>query len=45
MLKAEVFVVDCDEEFEEKGGEVVENDFVLFCWSWWRGSNGDCGYG
>ncbi len=45
VAKTEVFEVDCDEEVEEEVGEVVENDFVLFCRSRWRSSNGDYGYG
>ncbi len=35
----EVFAVDGDNEFEEEGGEVVENDLVLFGRGWWRSLN------
>ncbi len=39
MSEAEVFSVDCDEQFEEKDSEVVEDDFVFFGRSWRRSFN------
>ncbi len=39
MSEAEVFSVNCDDQFKEEDGEVVENDFVLFGRRWRWGFN------
>ncbi len=40
-----VFAVDGNDEFEEEGGEVVENVFIFLCRGWWRSSKEKDGFG
>ncbi len=39
MSETEVFSVNCDEQFKEEDGEVVEDHFVFFGRRWWWGFN------
>ncbi len=40
MTETEVFSVNCDDQFKEEDGEVVEENLVFFSRGWWRGFNG-----